>query len=134
MDMRDFDLSPLFRTTVGFDRMVRLLDSVSGEQAPAYPPYNIEKTGENAYRITMAVAGFAEDEIDITAQDNPLVISGKPRHSEEELTFLHRGIARRAFHRCFALDSFIAVYVDAFATVSLSIGTALRQGSGCLFT
>src|SRR5690606_39447282 len=69
-----YDLSPLFRSTVGFDRLARLMDTATrfDESAPSYPPYNIEKTGENAYRITMAVAGFAEDEIEITAQDNTL--------------------------------------------------------------
>ncbi len=109
--MRSFDFSPLFRSTVGFDRMTRLMDAASrvDEAAPSYPPYNIEKTGENAYRITMAVAGFAEDEIEITAQDNTLVISGKPRKAEEERKFLHRGIAGRAFERRFDLAEFIEV-------------------------
>src|SRR3546814_2978873 len=83
MDMRDFDLSPLFRTTVGFDRMARLLDSVSGDQAPAYPPYNIEKTGEDAYRVTMAVEGFGEEDLDVTVHDNQLTITGKQARSEE---------------------------------------------------
>src|SRR3546814_15535952 len=98
MDMRAYDLSPLFRSTVGFDRLARLMDAATrfDESAPSYPPYNIEKTGENAYRISMAVAGFAEDEIEITAQDNTLVISGKPKKAEEERKFLHRGIAGRA--------------------------------------
>lgn len=109
--MRAYDLSPLFRSTVGFDRLARLMDAATrlDESAPSYPPYNIEKTGENAYRITMAVAGFAEDEIEITAQDNTLVISGKPKKSEEERKFLHRGIAGRAFERRFELAEFIEV-------------------------
>lgn len=109
--MRAYDLSPLFRSTVGFDRLARLMDTATrfDESAPSYPPYNIEKTGENAYRITMAVAGFAEDEIEITAQDNTLVISGKPKKSEEERKFLHRGIAGRAFERRFELAEFIEV-------------------------
>jgi molecular chaperone IbpA len=111
MDMRGYDLSPLFRSTVGFDRLTRLMDAATrlDESAPSYPPYNIEKTGENAYRITMAVAGFADDEIDITAQDNTLVISGKPKKAEEERKFLHRGIAGRAFDRRFELAEFIEV-------------------------
>jgi molecular chaperone IbpA len=111
MDMRGYDLSPLFRSTVGFDRLTRLMDAATrlDESAPSYPPYNIEKTGENAYRITMAVAGFADDEIDITAQDNTLVISGKPKKTEEERKFLHRGIAGRAFDRRFELAEFIEV-------------------------
>lgn len=109
--MRSYDFSPLFRSTVGFDRLTRLMDAATrlDEGAPSYPPYNIEKTGENAYRITMAVAGFGDDEIDITAQDNTLVISGKPTKSEEERKFLHRGIAGRAFERRFDLAEFITV-------------------------
>ncbi len=109
--MRGYDLSPLFRSTVGFDRLARLMDTATrfDESAPSYPPYNIEKTGENAYRISMAVAGFAEDEIEITAQDNTLVISGKPKKAEEERKFLHRGIAGRAFERRFELAEFIEV-------------------------
>ena len=109
--MRSYDLSPLFRSTVGFDRLARLMDAATrfDESAPSYPPYNIEKTGENAYRISMAVAGFADNEIDITAQDNTLVISGKPRKSGEERKFLYRGIAGRAFERRFELAEFIEV-------------------------
>ena len=109
--MRSYDLSPLFRSTVGFDRLARLMDAATrfDESAPSYPPYNIEKTGENAYRISMAVAGFADNEIDITAQDNTLVISGKPRKSDEERKFLYRGIAGRAFERRFELAEFIEV-------------------------
>lgn len=109
--MRTYDLSPLFRSTVGFDRLARLMDTAGrfDESAPSYPPYNIEKTGENAYRITMAVAGFADDEINITAQDNTLFISGKPKKSDEERKFLYRGIAGRAFERRFELAEFIEV-------------------------
>ena len=109
--MRSFDFSPLFRSTVGFDRMTRLMDAATrlDESAPSYPPYNIEKMDENAYRITMAVAGFGEDEIEITAQDNTLVISGKPKKTEEERKFLYRGIAGRAFERRFELAEFIEV-------------------------
>ena len=75
--MRSFDLSPLFRTTVGFDRMARALDTLADEPTNSFPPYNIESTGEDAYRITMAVAGFGENDIDITAQDATLVVSGR---------------------------------------------------------
>src|SRR3546814_18249800 len=109
--MRAYVLSPLCRAAVGFDRLARLMDAATrlDESAPSYPPNIIEKTGENAYRITMAVAGFAEDEIEITAQDNTLVISGKPKKSEEERKFLHRGIAGRAFERRFELAEFIEV-------------------------
>lgn len=109
--MRSYDFSPLFRSTVGFDRLTRLVDAATrlDESAPSYPPYNIEKTGEDAYRISMAVAGFSDDEIEITAQDNTLVISGKPKKAEEERKFLHRGIAGRAFERRFELAEFIEV-------------------------
>jgi molecular chaperone IbpA len=109
--MRTYDLSPLFRSTVGFDRMMRLLDAagrVDGE-APSYPPYNIEKTGENAYRITMAVAGFSTDELNISVQEGVLTVTGKALKEEEPKQFLHRGIARRAFERRFELADHIQV-------------------------
>ncbi|HSD34022.1 MAG TPA: Hsp20 family protein [Alphaproteobacteria bacterium] len=107
--MRTYDLSPLFRSTVGFDRMTRLLDAagrMDGE-APSYPPYNIEKTGENAYRITMAVAGFSTDELNISVQEGVLTVTGKALKEEEPKQFLHRGIARRAFERRFELADHI---------------------------
>ncbi len=109
--MRDFDLSPLFRYSVGFDRMSRLLDTASrmDESATAYPPYNIEKTGEDAYRITMAVAGFGENDINVTVQDNALTISGKNGKPEDERRFVHRGIAGRSFERRFELAEHIRV-------------------------
>lgn len=109
--MPTFDLSPLFRSTIGFDRMSRLLDAAmrADESAPSYPPYNIEVMGEDAYRITMAVAGFGENDISITAQENSLVISGKLAKSEEERKFLYRGIAGRAFERRFELADHIKV-------------------------
>lgn len=109
--MRNYDLSPLFRSTVGFDRMTRLLDAATrlDDSALSYPPYNIEKTGENAYRITMAVAGFGEDDLNITAQENSLVIAGKVDKPEEERKFLYRGIAGRAFERRFELAEHIKV-------------------------
>src|SRR3546814_20229654 len=103
--MRYFDLSPLFLTAVGFDRMARLLDSVSGDQAPAYPPYNIEKTGEDAYRVTMAVAGFGEEDLDVTVPDKQLTITGTQakKDGEEQGRFLHRGIDERDVDRRFSL-------------------------------
>lgn len=109
--MRSYDLSPLFRSTVGFDRLARLMDAATrfDEGASSYPPYNIEKMDENEYRITMAVAGFGEDELEITAQENTLVISGKPKKSDEGRKFLYRGIAGRAFERRFELAEFIEV-------------------------
>ena len=109
--MRSYDLSPLFRSTVGFDRMMQLLDAASrvDESAPSYPPYNIEKTGENAYRITMAVAGFSTDELNISVQEGVLTVTGKALKEEEPKQFLHRGIARRAFERRFELADHIQV-------------------------
>lgn len=109
--MRTFDLSPLLRATVGFERMMDLLDNGSRlDEAPSYPPYNIEKQGEDAYRITMAVAGFAEDDLSITVQDNALTVEGKKgRDNGKESTFLHRGIAERAFQRSFRLADHIKV-------------------------
>jgi molecular chaperone IbpA len=102
--MRNFDFSPLYRSTVGFDRLAKLVDASMAEQAqPAYPPYDIVKTGEDAYRITVAVAGFSEDELNIESRDGQLVISGKKAEEEGEQTFLHRGIAKRAFERRFQL-------------------------------
>ena len=109
--MNTFDFSPLFRSTIGFDRLTRLVDAAAraDNAALAYPPYNIEKTGEDAYRLTMAVAGFARDEIDITVQENTLVISGKAQGEDEANRYLHRGIARRAFERRFSLADHIKV-------------------------
>ncbi len=109
--MRSYDLSPLFRSSVGFDRLSRLVDSASrvDEAQLAYPPYNIEQSGEDAYRITMAVAGFTDSELTITAQENQLVVSGKPAKTEEAKTYLHRGIAGRAFERRFELADHIRV-------------------------
>jgi len=109
--MTTFDLTPLFRSSVGFDHMARLLDSAmrGDDGATSYPPYNIEKTGENAYRITMAVAGFGENDLNITAKENTLVISGKLAKPEEEKKFLYRGIAGRAFERRFELAEHIRV-------------------------
>src|SRR5215471_10813194 len=105
------DLSPLFRSTIGFDRMSRLLDAATrvDESALSYPPYNIEVLGEDAYRITMAVAGFGENDISISAQENSLVITGKLAKSDDDRKFLHRGIAGRAFERRFELADHIKV-------------------------
>ena len=104
--MRTFDLAPLYRSTVGFDRLAG--DPRPGVVAPksaqnTYPPYNIEKTGENGYRITLAVAGFAEDELTIEAKEGQLVVTGRKAETEEKATVLHRGIATRAFERRFQL-------------------------------
>ena len=109
--MRTYDFSPLFRSSVGFDRLARVVDGLAGEQAPAYPPYNIEKTGEDAYRITMAVAGFSEGDLEVRTQENKLVIAGSREKAEDndERSFLHRGIAERTFERQFSLADHIKV-------------------------
>jgi molecular chaperone IbpA len=109
--MQAFDLSPLFRSTVGFDRLTRLLDSAArvDDSALSYPPYNIEQTGEDSYRIVMAVAGFGEGDLSITQQANSLQISGKQEKQAEEKKYLYRGIAARAFERRFELADHIKV-------------------------
>jgi molecular chaperone IbpA len=109
--MRSFDLTPLFRSTVGFDRLSRLMDAASriDDNALSYPPYNIERTGDDTYRITMAVAGFGEGDLAITTQDNQLLISGKLGKEEDGQSFLYRGIAGRAFERRFTLADHIRV-------------------------
>ena len=109
--MDGFDFSPLFRSTIGFDRLTRLMDAASqvDNGSPSYPPYNIEATGENAYRLTMAVAGFAADDLDVTAKEGVLLVTGKARKDEDQVHYLHRGIARRAFERRFQLADHIQV-------------------------
>ncbi len=110
--MRTIDFSPLFRHSVGFDRMQRMLDSALQHDGAdtAYPPYNIEQLGEDGYRITMAVAGFGPEDLDVTITDNTLVVSGKIERQETgETTYLHRGIAGRAFERRFELAEHIKV-------------------------
>lgn len=112
--MRTVDFTPVFRSTVGFDRMARLLDhamrATDAANVPTYPPYNIEKLGEDEYRITMAVAGFGEGDIDITVDNGQLVISGKIEKTDEEpRSYLHRGIATRNFERRFDLADHIRV-------------------------
>jgi molecular chaperone IbpA len=109
--MNGFDFSPLFRSTIGFDRLTRLMDSANqlDSGANAYPPYNIEATGDNAYRLTMAVAGFGAEDLDITAKEGALVVTAKALKDEEGKQYLHRGIARRAFERRFQLADHIRV-------------------------
>jgi molecular chaperone IbpA len=111
MVMDRFDFSPLFRSTIGFDRLARMVDSATrvDSTAVSYPPYNIEKTGEDSYRLTMAVAGFARDELDITVHENTLIVTGKGLQEDENGRYLHRGIARRAFERRFSLADHIKV-------------------------
>ena len=107
--MRSYDLSPLFRSTVGFDRMNRLLDTAYNTNVPSYPPYNIEKLGEDEYRVTMAVAGFSLDDLEITQKENALFIKGNADSNGDGVTYLHRGIAARSFERRFALADHVNV-------------------------
>ncbi|MEF0940703.1 Hsp20 family protein [Rhizobium sp. BR 362] len=109
--MRHVDFSPLYRSTVGFDRLFTMLDSLAQpDQAQTYPPYNIERTGENTYRITMAVAGFDEKELSIEAHANVLQVKGeKSEESAESSEYLYRGIAKRAFERRFQLADHVEV-------------------------
>jgi molecular chaperone IbpA len=108
--MNGFDFSPLFRSTIGFDRLTRLMDAATQvDTGSAYPPYNIEATGENAYKLTMAVAGFGAEDLEITAKEGALVVTGKARTEDEDKHYLHRGIARRAFERRFQLADHIRV-------------------------
>lgn len=109
--MRHFDFSPLYRSTVGFDRLANILDQVmtADPSQNTYPPYNIEKTGEDAYRITIAVAGFSDDELSIESREGALVVSGRKAEQDEGRAFLHRGIATRAFERRFQLADHVRV-------------------------
>ena len=109
--MRTIDFTPFNRFAVGFDRMQRQLENMAhmDEAANAYPPYNIEVLGEDAYRITMAVAGFGLGDLDITVQDTQLTVAGRTERSEDEVQYLHRGIATRAFERHFELADHIKV-------------------------
>jgi molecular chaperone IbpA len=110
--MRTFDLAPLYRSTVGFDRLFSMLDNVGGfDAAPGYPPYNIERTGDNTYRITVAVAGFSEPEISIVAKENTLTIKGEKqaKTDEKDGEVLYQGIAARAFERAFQLAEHVEV-------------------------
>jgi molecular chaperone IbpA len=109
--MRAFDLSPLFRSTVGFDRLFDMLDAAPQyESGQAYPPYNIERTGENHYRITLAVAGFAEKDLEVEVREGVLTVQGKRAEEKEgETAYLHRGIAGRAFERRFQLAENVEV-------------------------
>ena len=108
--MCNFDLSPLYRSAIGFDRLANMLDAASrNEQQPSYPPYNIELTGENAYRISMAVAGFSQDELEILSESGNLVIRGKKAEEQVERQYLYQGIAARNFERRFQLADHVRV-------------------------
>ncbi|GAB4128013.1 MAG: Hsp20 family protein [Rhodothalassiaceae bacterium] len=126
--MRAFDLSPLLRSSIGFDDLARLTESLArvDPSAQSWPPYNIEKLGEDEYRITMAVAGFTPEELDIELEDRSLTITGRSSEDEEGRTFLHRGIAKRAFTRSFRLAETIEVNGARFENGLLSIDLVRR--------
>lgn len=108
--MNAFDFAPLFRTAIGFDRLARMVDTVSANADVAYPPYNIEKTGDDSYRLTMAVAGFGPEDIELTVKENTLLIAGRAGNGEaRKAEILYRGIAGRAFERRFVLADHIVV-------------------------
>ena len=109
--MRTYDFSPLYRATVGFDRVADMLDRVLTQDAggTTYPPYNIEKTDENAYRISVAVAGFSEADLTVEQREHQLVIAARKEKDEAERTYLHRGIATRAFEKRFQLADHVRV-------------------------
>ena len=109
--MRQFDLAPLYRNTVGFDRLFSMLDQLGGaESAPSYPPYNIERTGENAYRISVAVAGFTDEDLQIEVKENALTVRGERKQAEErKADVLYQGIAARTFERRFQLADGVQV-------------------------
>ncbi|MGR3702071.1 MAG: Hsp20 family protein [Paracoccaceae bacterium] len=122
--MRNFDLAPLYRATVGFDQIADLMDRVfaSDLPQPTYPPYNIEKTAENAYRISIAVAGFAADDLTVEVKENALVVAArKADEAEETRSYLHRGIATRAFERRFTLADHVRVTEASHADGMLHI-------------
>jgi molecular chaperone IbpA len=107
--MRPFNIAPLYRSTVGFDRLFQLLDGIASYDADSYPPYNIEKLGDNEYRVTMAVAGFGGDDIKIELKQQTMSITGAKKNDEKQRSFLHRGIASRAFERKFQLADYVEV-------------------------
>ena len=109
--MRHFDLTPLYRSTIGFDRLGSQLDTLSAFEGdtPSYPPYNIKRVAEDAYRLSMAIAGFAEEDLDITTEQIRLIVTGKRKDEEETGEYLHRGIATRSFERRFNLADHVKV-------------------------
>ena len=121
--MRTIDYSPFYRATVGFDRVFNLLDSVAGQASTnGYPPYNIEKSGDNDYRIVMAVAGFAEAELNVTQKENELLVTGQTSaEGQEEKQYLYRGIAGRNFERRFQLADHVKVVGAKLANGLLTI-------------
>ncbi|WP_319825580.1 Hsp20 family protein [Thalassovita sp.] len=121
--MRSFDLAPLYRATVGFDQLADLMDRAfaSDVAQPSYPPYNIEKTDENTYRITIAVAGFSGNDLSVEVKEGALIVSARKAEDDKERTYLHRGIATRAFERRFTLADHVRVTGAAHADGMLHI-------------
>jgi molecular chaperone IbpA len=119
--MRTIDLTPLYRSVVGFDRLADLLDSASSEAASGYPPYNIERTGENDYRIEIAVAGFKAEDLNIEVKENLLTVQGRKSANDEAKQYLHRGLAERNFERRFQLADYVVVRDAQLANGLLSI-------------
>lgn len=123
--MRSYDLTPLYRATVGFDRIADLMDRVLAADVaqPTYPPYNIEKVDEDAYRISIAVAGFADDELNVEVKEGALLVSARKNEADAQTTYLHRGIATRAFERRFHLADHVrvtgATHVDGMLHIEL---------------
>jgi molecular chaperone IbpA len=121
--MRTIDFSPLYRSVVGFDRMASLLETAAADSSAGYPPYNIERTDENAYRIDVAVAGFRPDELNVEVKENLLTVTGRKTANDEARRFLHRGLAERSFERRFQLADYVVVtdanLADGLLSVSL---------------
>ena len=119
--MRTVDFSPLYRSVVGFDRLADLLDSATADSANGYPPYNIERTDQNAYRVEIAVAGFKPEELSIEVKENLLTVQGRKPANDEARRFLHRGLAERNFERRFQLADYVVVTHATLADGLLSI-------------
>ena len=123
--MRNFDLAPLYRATVGFDQIADMMDRVLSADLnqPTYPPYNIEKTADDAYRISIAVAGFADKDLSVEVKDGALIVSARKAEDDSERTYLHRGIATRAFERKFQLADHVrvsgATHTDGMLNIEL---------------
>ena len=148
--MRNADYSPLYRSMVGFDRLAALLDAAAkSETASNWPPYNIETTGENAYRIEIAVAGFKPEELNVEVKENTLTVAGRKTANDDGKRYLHRGLAERNFERRFQLADYVVVtdaqLADGLLTIALerqlpealkarriAIGTAPAQGAGLI--
>ena len=121
--MRRFDLTPLHRATVGFDQIAEMMDKMltDTQSAPSYPPYNIEKTADDAWRISIAVAGFSDEDLSVEVRESALIVSAKKADEDDARTYLHRGIANRAFERRFALADHVRVSGASHANGMLNI-------------